>query len=33
MREEWTEVHVSQPVWLSNLLEYGWGFAAIEAQQ
>ena len=31
MREEWTEIYASKPMWQNNLLEQSWGFAIIEA--
>ena len=33
MREEWTKMYASKPIWQNNLLEWSWGFAIIEAQQ
>ena len=33
LREGWSEIYVSKPIWQNNLLEQSWGLAIIEAQQ
>ena len=33
MREGWSEIYVSKPIWQNSLLEQSWAFAVIEAQQ
>ena len=33
MREKWSKIYASKPIWQNSLLEWSWDFAIIEAQQ